>query len=98
MRKSKFTAAQQHQIVLEQAQGKGIEEICRTHQISAATFHKWKDAQRTAADENKRRIDQLEKENKRLKKLYTDLSLDHDILKEGYEILKKIRAQSNKNS
>jgi putative transposase len=97
MRKSKFTVAQRQSIISEQSGGKSIEEICRAHQISAATFHKWKDAERTEADEHKRRIDQLEKENKRLKKLYTDLSLDHDILKEGYEILKKIRAQSSKN-
>jgi hypothetical protein len=47
---------------------KSAEEICRTRQISAATFYKWKDAEKTEADDNKRLIDQLEKENKRLKK------------------------------
>jgi putative transposase len=97
MRKSKFTTAQRQQILSEQSGGKSVEEICRTHQISAATFYKWKDAEKTEADDNKRRIDHLEKENKRLKKLYTDLSLDHEILKEGYGILKKLRAQSSKN-
>jgi putative transposase len=59
MRKSSFTAAQRQSIISEQSGGKSIEEICRTHQISAATFHKWKEAQKTEADENKRRIDQL---------------------------------------
>lgn len=96
MRKSKFTPAQRLAIVEEHGKGKTVDQICRDHQISAATFYKWQDAQKTAQDDAKRRLDQLEKENKRLKKMYSELSLDHAILKEGYEVLKKIRAQDNK--
>ena len=96
MRKSKFTAAQRSAIVEEHGKGKTVEQLCRDHQISAATFYKWQDEQRTARDDSKRLVDQLEKENKRLKKMYSELSLDHAILKEGYEVLKKIRAQDNK--
>jgi transposase len=46
MRKSKFTTAQRQQILSEQSGGKSVEEICRTRQISAETFYKWKDAQK----------------------------------------------------
>lgn len=44
-------------------------------------------------DEDKRRVKELEKENARLKKMYAELSLDHDILQHGYEMLKKWQAQ-----
>jgi putative transposase len=95
MRKSNFTLAQRTAVIQEQVNGKSVEQICRDHQISPATFYKWKDAQETEKDESKRRVDVLEKENKRLKKMFSELSIDHEILKEGYEILKKIRAQNN---
>jgi len=95
MRKSTFSAAERLKIVLEQTGGKSVDQICRDHQISAATFYKWKEAQQIETDENKKRLDVLEKENKRLKKMYSELSIDHEILKEGYELLKKIRAQNN---
>lgn len=36
------------------------------------------------------RMRELEAENSRLKKLLADKSLDFDILKEGYDILKKL--------
>jgi putative transposase len=95
MRKSTFSAAERLKIVSEQTEGKSVEQICRDHQISAATFYKWKEQQQTELDENKKRVDTLEKENKRLKKMYSELSIDHEILKEGYELLKKIRAQNS---
>ena len=84
MRKSTFSAAERLKIVLEQTGGKSVDQICRDHQISAATFYKWKEAQQIETDENKKRLDVLEKENKRLKKMYSELSIDHEILKEGY--------------
>ena len=95
MRKSTFSASDRSRIVSEQLGGKSVDQICRDHQISAATFYKWKEQQQTETDESKKRLDVLEKENKRLKKMYSELSIDHEILKEGYEFLKKIRAQNN---
>lgn len=98
MRASKFNSKQKAMIVSEQSEGKSIDQICRDHQISAATFHKWKAELTIEQDDNKRRLDQLEKENARLKKMYSELSMDHELLKEGYEFLKKIRAQRNEKS
>jgi len=37
-----------------------------------------------------KRMRELESENARLKKLLADKSVDYDILKEGYEMLKKL--------
>ncbi len=66
------------------------------HQISPATFYKWKKEVAIEQDEDKRRLKQLEEENARLKKMYADLSLDHSILQQGYEMLKKYQAQDAK--
>ena len=67
--------------------GQSVEDICREHQISPATFYKWKKGVADNEDETKRRIKQLELENSRLKKMYAELSIDHEILSDGYEIL-----------
>ena len=60
---------------------------------SPATFYKWKRDIAIEQDEDKRRLKQLEKENARLKKMYAELMIDHEILQEGYEMAKKIVAR-----
>jgi len=96
MRSSKFTLAQRQAIVAKREAGQKVEDICREHQISPATFYTWKKELSDSQNEAKRRLKQLEKENARLKKMYAELSLDHGILKDGYEILKKYAAQDAK--
>ena len=93
MRKSKFTDDQKLAILAEHDSGVGVSELSRKHQISPATFYKWKKEHEENQDEDKRRIKELEAENKRLKKMYANLSMDHDILKEGYAMAKKYAAQ-----
>ena len=88
MRKSKFNESQRLAILAEHDKGKSVDAICRNHQISAATFYKWKKNIADAKDENKRRLKELEQENARLKKMYAELSMDHDILQQGYQMLK----------
>ena len=89
MRKSKFTESQRMAILAKADAGQSVEAICREHQISPATFYKWKNDLAIEQNEDKRRLKQLEEENKRLKKMYAELSLNHEILSEGYEMLKK---------
>ena len=96
MRKSSFTESQRMAILAEQDAGQSVEAICRKHQISPATFYKWKKDLAIEQDEDKRRLKELEAENARLKKMYAELSLDHGILKDGYEMLKKWQAQDAK--
>ena len=96
MRKSSFTESQRMAILAEQDAGGSVEEICRKHQISPATFYKWKKDLATEQDEDKRRLKELAAENARLKKMYAELSLNHEILSEGYEMLKKYQAQDAK--
>ena len=70
MRKNRYTESERMAIVGEQEKGKSVEEICRNYQISPATFYKWKQALAIQADDTKRRLYELEQENKRLKKMY----------------------------
>lgn len=96
MRKSKFTDSQQMAILAKADAGQSVEDICREHQISPATFYKWKKEAADNENEDKRRLKKLELENARLKKMYAELSLDHGILSDGYEMLKKWQAQDAK--
>ena len=93
MRKSKFTESQRMAILAKYDSGQSVEEICRLHQISPATFYKWKKDLAIEQDDDKRRLRELEKENARLKKMYAELMIDHEILQEGYEYAKKISAR-----
>lgn len=96
MRKSDFNESQRLAILAEQDGGQSVEAICRKHQISPATFYNWKKEFAIEQDEDKRRLKQLEEENARLKKMYAELSIDHNILKQGYEMIKKYQAQDAK--
>lgn len=96
MKQSKFSEKQRLAIIAKQDSGQSIEEICRFHQISPATFYNWRRDLAIEQDEDKKRLKHLEQENSRLKKMYSELMIDHEILKEGYEVAKKISAQSKK--
>ncbi len=96
MRKSKFSDSQRLAILAKQDAGQKVDDICREHQISPAAFYSWKKEFSDNENEDKRRLKQLELENARLKKMYAELSIDHGILKEGYEMVKKYVAQDAK--
>lgn len=98
MRKSKYSEPKRLGIIAKQDAGQSVDEICREYQISPATFYKWKKDIAINQDDEKRRLRHLEQENARLKKMYTELKIDHDILQEGYDIVKKMLAQPKKKS
>ena len=96
MGKKRFTTKQRLEILAEHDAGASVADLCRKYQISAATLYNWKKDKATSEDEQLRRLKELEEENKRLKKMYANLSIDHDILKQGYGMLKKWQAQDEK--
>jgi len=67
------------------AAGKTIGQVAQTLAISEQTFHRWRKQYGGMKAEEAQRLKQLEEENKRLKKLVADLTLDKDILKEALE-------------
>ena len=82
MKKSKFTE-EQIAFALKQAElGTRVEEVCRKMGISEATFYVWKKRYGGVGPSELRRLRQLEEENRKLKSLVADLSLDKHILQE----------------
>ena len=67
------------------AAGKTIGQIAQALEISEQTFHRWRNQYGGMKAEEAKRLKSLEEENKRLKKLVADLTLDRDILKEALE-------------
>ena len=59
-----------------------MSELCRRHGISEATFYNWKSKYGGMTVSEAKRLKALEDENRRLKKLVADLTLDKDILQE----------------
>ena len=64
------------------AAGATVPEAARKLGISEATFHCWKNHYRAMSTSQAKRLNELEKENGRLKKLLAEKELDIDILKE----------------
>ena len=67
------------------AAGKTIGQIAQALEISEQTFHRWRNQYGGMKAEEAKRLKSLEEENKRLKKLVADLTVDKDILKEALE-------------
>ena len=67
------------------AAGKSIGQVAQALAISEQTFHRWRNQYGGMKAEEAKRLKELEQENKRLKKLVADLTLDKDILKEALE-------------
>jgi putative transposase len=65
--------------------GKTIGQVCQVLEVSEPTFHRWRNQYGGMKAEEAKRLKELETENKRLKKLVADLTLDKDILKEALE-------------
>jgi putative transposase len=67
------------------AAGQTIGQVVQTLAISEQTFHRWRNQYGGMKAEEAKRLKELEQENKRLKKLVADLTLDKDILQEALE-------------
>ena len=82
MRKSKFSETQIITILKAVEAGRTVRDVCREHEISEATYYQWKSKYGGMAASDIRRLRELEEENRRLKAMYAELSLEHRILKE----------------
>ena len=82
MRKSKFTKEQIASVVTQAQAGVPIEELCRKYGISTQTFYRWRAKYAGLTPSELRRMQELEEENRRLKRVVADLTLDKQILQD----------------
>ena len=82
MKKSRFSEAQILGILRQQDQGQTVAQICREHSLSEPTFYSWKSKFGGMRVSELQRLKHLEDENRRLKQLYAELSLEHQVVKE----------------
>jgi len=85
MRSTRFTETQIVSILKRQEAGISVIDLCREYGISNATFYNWKGKYGGMNVSELRRMKELETENARLKKMYAELSLVNDALKEVIE-------------
>jgi len=88
MKKSTFTPAQIAGILKEFDSGKSAEEIHRDHGVSKACLYKWRQRYGGMEATELKRIKELEEENTRLKRMYSNLAMELDVAK--YIIEKKL--------
>jgi len=82
MRKSNFNEEQIINILKSVEAGQKVADACRSNSISEQTYHRWK-AKYGGLDVNEaRRLKHLEEENRRLKQIVADLTLDNRVLKD----------------
>ena len=85
MKKSRFTE-EQIAFALRQAEiGTPIVEVCRKMGISEQTLFRWKKRFAGMGIAEVRRLKQLEEENRKLKQLVADLSLDKAMLQDALQ-------------
>ncbi len=83
MRTSRFTEQQVVATLRQVENGTAVGEVCRKLGISEQTFYRWKRKYAGIGVAELRRLRQVEDENRRLKQLVADLTLDRQMLQEA---------------
>jgi putative transposase len=81
MTKKRYSESQIYRILQENESGVPISTIIRKYDISQATIYNWRRKYGGMNISEIRRINELEDENDRLKRMFADLSLEHLLLK-----------------
>lgn len=82
MKKLRFTESQIIAVLKEADAGMKVEDVCRQHGISNATYYNWKSKYGGMEASDVKRLKELEQENDKLKKMYADVSLENQAVKE----------------
>lgn len=85
MRKARFKETEIVRVLKEVEGGRQVKEVCREYGISDATYYNWKSKYGGMEVSDIRKMKELMEENRRLKQMYADLSLQHEALKDIVE-------------
>lgn len=82
MKRSQYSESQIVGILKEADSGVTVKDVCRKYGISDATYYKWKSKYGGLEVSDVRRMRELEAENAKLKRMYADVSLENQALKD----------------
>ena len=85
MQKTRYTESQIIKVLNEVEGGRMVKDVCREYGISDATYYNWKSKYVGMTASDIKKLKELEDENRRLKRMYADLSLQHEALKDIVE-------------
>jgi putative transposase len=83
MKKSNYTESQIVKAIKEYENGKSVNDLCRELGVSSVTFYKWKSKFGGMEVSDVKRMKDLEEENSKLKRMFANLSLQHEALKDA---------------
>lgn len=83
MKQSRYSDSQIISILKQAEAGTPVPELCREHGMSSASFYKWRAKYGGMDASLMSRMKELEAENARLKKMYADVQLQNDVIKEA---------------
>jgi len=82
MKKSKFTESQIIKALKENESGRSVEEISRELGVNKGTFYNWRKKYGGMEVSHLKRLKELEEENRKLKRMFADVSLDLQMAKD----------------
>lgn len=82
MKRIRFTEEQIIGVLKENEAGAKVDDVCRRHGISQATFYAWRKKFGGMEASDAKRLRELEAENAKLKKIVADQMLDMTAMKE----------------
>ena len=85
MKKSRYTETQIVGILKEVEAGRQVKDVCREYGISDGTYYNWKSKYGGMEASDIKKLRDLKEENRRLKQMYADLSLENRALKDVIE-------------
>ncbi len=85
MKGTRYTEQQIVKILKEAEAGVPVTDLSRQHGFSKSSYYKWKAKYGGMDASGLRRLKELEEENRKLKQMFANLSLEHQVLKEIVE-------------